>query len=304
MAGSTSRPLSGRVSVVTGATSGIGLEVARGLAARGSTTVLVGRGEDRTKGVAQELARSTQNPDVFSIGVSDLALISETERVAEALVKGYPKVHILVNNAGGIFRRRDVTAEGHERTFALNVLSPFLLTSRLVPTLVESAPARVVFLSSAAHSRQKVDFDHLDLPGELYGSGWTAYSVSKLEDLLLGREFARRLTGSGVTVNAVHPGFVHSGFGLNNGGGMAFGIRFFGALFGRSVVRGADTPLFVATDPSVAAITGQYFDRRQVRSGSAESRDPTAATRLYDACRQITGAPEIPEPPSPTNVDA
>lgn len=296
MSSPPSRPMEGRVSVVTGATSGIGLELARRLAEMGSTTVIVGRGSARVQDIAREVARLTGNVSVTGVGVSDLALRSETARLGEALLSAYPKIHVLVNNAGAYFRRREVTPEGHERTFALNVLSPFLLTSILVPRLVESAPARVVNVSSMAHRGRTVDLARLETP-EGYRSGYGAYGTSKLELLLLTREFARRLAGTGVTVNAVHPGFVRSGFAKNNGGGTAALISFLALLFGRSVRRGAETPRFVAMDPSVASVTGQYFSDRKVGRGSPQSLDMEMARRLFDTCRERTGAPEVPEPP-------
>jgi len=290
------RPLTGRCAVITGGTSGIGLEIARGLARLGVTTVLVGRGAERTQRIAAELATSTGNSSVTAVSVSDLALLSDTRRAADLLGNAHPKIHILVNNAGAYFRRREVTSEGHERTFALNVLSPFLLSCMLVPRLAESAPARIVNISSAAHEGHSIDFGSLESPGQ-YGSGFGAYGTSKLELLLLTREFARRLVSKGVTVNAVHPGFVRSGFAKNNGGGTAAMVAFFGLLFGRSVQRGADSPVFVASDPSFASVTGQYVSDRKIRPGSAQSQDLETARRLFETCREITGAPEIPLAP-------
>ena len=295
------RPLTGRVAVVTGGTSGIGLEIARGLARLGATTVIVGRGTERTQRIATQLATDTGNPSVAAMGVTDLALLSDTRRAADLLRNAYPKIHILVNNAGAFFRRREVTAEGHERTFALNVLSPFLLSSLLVTCLADSVPARIVNVSSAAHEGREIDFGALESPGR-YGSGFGAYGVSKLELLLLTREFARRLVHLGVTVNAVHPGFVRSGFAKNNGGGTAAMVGFFALLFGRSAKRGADTPIFVASDPSFASITGEYVSDRKILPGSAQSQDLETARRLFETCRDITGAPEIP--PTPVVVPA
>jgi retinol dehydrogenase 14 len=286
--------LSGRTAVITGATSGIGLEIARGLALRGARTVIVGRGTERAAHVAQALADSTANPEVEPIGVTDLALLSDVRELAATVLARYPRVHILVNNAGAFFRRRDVTPEGHERTFALNVLAPFLLTSLLADRLRESAPSRVVNVSSAAHRGYHVDF--ADLEGEHRYAGFRAYGRSKLELLLLTREFARRFAGTGVSVNAVHPGFVASRFGQNNQGWTGTAMKFLEALFAINPRRGAETPIFVATDPSAMPISGEYFVRSRVARGSAASYDLESARRLYDACRVVTGAPELPEP--------
>ena len=225
--------------------------------------------------------------------MTDLALRTETEATAQALLQRYPRIHLLVNNAGVYLVRRETTSEGFERTFALNVLSPFLLTSWLAPRLMESAPARVVNVASAAHQGNSVDFS--DLQSSHRYRGLRAYGRSKLELLLLTREFARRLEGTGVSVNAVHPGFVASGFGQNNGGGLAVGMRVVQALFGRSVRRGAAVPLFAATDPEVGARTGQYIAGRRVVPGSAASQDMAVARRLYDVCRELWSAPEVRE---------
>jgi retinol dehydrogenase 12 len=299
----TSGPMVGQVAVVTGGTSGIGLEVVRGLAREGASVVVVGRGAERARTIAQQVGSETRNANLTAVGVGDLALLSETTRLAQELRKNYPKIHVLVNNAGAYFRRRELTSEGHERTFALNVLSPFLLTSVLVPTLVESAPGRIVNISSAAHRGHAVDFNDIENTHD-YGSGYRAYGTSKLELLLLTREFARRLTGSEVTANAVHPGFVRSGFAQNNGGGTAFLVRFFALLFGRSVRRGAETPVYVASDPTLKSVTGEYFDDRRPVPGSGASRDPAAARRLYEICRELTHAPEVPEPTDSAMTDA
>ncbi len=285
-------PLSARTAVVTGGSSGIGLETVRGLARLGASVVLVGRGEERSREIARNLAGETGNPSIASVGVRDLGLLSETRTLASRLLAECPRIDILVNNAGAYFRRRETTSEGHERTFALNVLSPFLLTSLLAPRIEASAPARIVNVSSMAHRRRTVDFDHLEGPAN-WGSGFQVYGASKLELLLLTREFARRFAGRGVTVNAVHPGFVHSGFGQNNPGGTATAIRLFGRVFGRSVEAGAVTPIYAAADPSIAGVTGAYFTDHRVDPGSRASQDLGVARRLYDACRDMTGAPEV-----------
>jgi len=286
--------MNGRVAVVTGATSGLGRHVAIGLAARGATTVIVGRGAERIARVAGEIRQETGSSQVEAVAVTDLAVRSEMRRVADDVLQRYSKVHVLVNNAGGFFARRETTADGLERTFALNVLAPFVLTSLLTPRLRASAPARVVQVASAAHQGYPASLEDLQSQGRY--RGFQVYGRSKLELILLTREFARRLAGSGVTVNAVHPGFVHSGFGQNNGGGIAVTIRVLGALFGRSERKGADTPLFVATDPSLSEVTGQYFANRRVRPGSVPSNDVGAARRLFAECASLGQISELPDP--------
>lgn len=284
--------LVGRVAVVTGATSGIGKEVALGLARQGATTVVVGRGEDRASRVAAEIAQVSGNPHVDGLRVNDLAQLSDTRALAATLLARYPAIHVLVNNAGAFLRRREVTPEGNERTFALNVLSPFVLTTLLVPRLITSAPARVVNVASAAHRGAHADFSDLQYAGRRY-RGYAAYGASKLELIWLTREFARRLQGTGVTVNAIHPGFVRSGFGQNNGGGTAFAMKIIERLFARSIVRGADTPIFVASAPELASVTGAYYADRKPEPGSPESQDLVQARRLFDECVRVSGIPPV-----------
>jgi NAD(P)-dependent dehydrogenase (short-subunit alcohol dehydrogenase family) len=280
------------VAVVTGATSGIGREIALGLAARGVTTVVVGREADRANRAAREIAAATGQPRVEPIDGGDLAVRANVRALADELLRRYTSIHVLVNNAGAYFARREVTPDGLERTFSLNVLAPFLLTSLLADRLKASAPARVVNVASAAHLGHSVDFS--DLQGERSFAGYGAYGRSKLELILLTREFARQFVGTGVTVNAVHPGFVRSGFGQNNGGNTARGIRIAAFLFGKSVRRGARGPLFLATDPSVATVTGQYFSGRRQVSGSPASQVRESAIRLFAACAEIGGVTTAP----------
>ena len=282
-------PLSGRIGVVTGATSGIGREVALGLARQGATTVVVGRGEGRAANAASAISKESGNPGVVGLRVDDLAVVSQTRELAAKLLDRFSALHILVNNAGGFFRRREVTSEGIERTFALNVLSPYVLTTLLAPRLVSSAPARVVNVASAAHSSGRADFDDLQFARKY--AGYRAYGTSKLELIWLTREFSKRFQGSGVTVNAVHPGFVRSGFGLNNGGGTAFGMKVIMRLFARSIPRGADTPIYVASAPELATVSGGYFSDRKAISGSRDSQDLGKARRLFDECTRMSGLP-------------
>jgi NAD(P)-dependent dehydrogenase (short-subunit alcohol dehydrogenase family) len=283
-----------RVAVVTGAGSGIGKEVARGLAASGYTTVVVGRGADRMAAVSKELAAATGNSRVESVAVSDLAVVAEMKQLATTLLERYPEIHVLVNNAGAFLARRELTSDGIERTFALNVLAPFALTTLLADRMRVSAPARVVEVSSAAHHGATVDLEDLENSRQYHG--FRVYGQSKLELILLTREFARRLAGTGVVVNAVHPGFIRSGFGENNRGGVGFGMRVVKSVFARSVQYGARNVLYVATDAGAASISGEYFSGRHVELASPRSYDREVARRLYDICRERTGTPELPLP--------
>lgn len=287
--------MQGRVVVITGATSGIGLETARGIAARGAHTVLVGRGTERTQGVAADLSRSTGNPRVEAVGVDNLALRASWTQVAHELIERFPAIHVLVNNAGAYYARRELTGDGIERTLALNVLAPLALTTLLADRLKSSAPARVVNVSSAAHGGNVVDLE--DLQGARNFSGYRAYGRSKLELVLLTRELARRFTGTGVTVNALHPGFIRSGFGQNNGGGTAFMIRLTARIGAKSATKGAETPIRLACDSDLERVTGEYFVDGKVTPGSTASRDPEMAKKLYQACLALIQLPALPEPP-------
>ncbi len=279
----------GRVAVVTGATSGIGRVVAERLAALKWTVVVVGRGEGRAVRAVGEIEKATGNPNVFPLPVTDLALRSEVRRAAGVLLDKFPRIHLLINNAGAYFHRREVTAEGLERTFALNVVAPFLLTTLLADRLHDSSPARVVQVTSEAHRGRSVDFT--DLQSAQRYRGFRTYGRSKLELLLLTRELGHRLQSRGVTVVAVHPGFVASGFGRNNGGGVGSTIHLFAVLFGTSLTRGADAVVRAAIDPGFATAGGEYILRMTVHPGSSESRDPVTALRLFEAVGELARAP-------------
>src|SRR6185503_14947145 len=210
-----------KICVITGATSGIGLETADALAALGARLVLIGR--DQARGNAALARLRNRTPDVEAqIHCADLSRLTEIRQLAETL-RALPRIDVLINNAGAMFTRREVTADGLERTFATNHMAYFLLTELLRERLVASAPARIVNVASDAHRRAWLDFD--DLQGEKRYSGMNAYGRSKLCNILFTRELARRLAGTGVTANCLHPGFVASRFGDESGGLMSWVIK-------------------------------------------------------------------------------
>ena len=271
--------------VVTGGLTGLGRGIAVGLARKGFRTVVVGRGQERVDAAVPGIAAEAGGARVEGLAVADLARRSEMHALAARVAREYPDISVLVNNAGGMFSPRQTTADGLERTFALNVLAPFVLTQRVGESMRARGGGRIVEIASAAHRGAHVPFD--DLQSTAHYSGWRAYSRSKLELILLAREFARRFDGSGVTVNAVHPGFVRSHFGQNNGRLSALFVGFAARIGGRSIARGADTPVYVATDPGIAHVTGAYFADRAVHPGSAASRELNDARRLFEMCAEL-----------------
>jgi len=287
MGGSNS--LREKVCVITGATSGIGFETARGVAALGFTTVLVGRGRDRLARASEEIGRSTGKTLPPGVETSDLANLSELDRVASVLASRYPQIDVLVHNAGAIYFERQETTDGIERTWALNVLAPFVLTVRLATQLRAAAPARVVNVASAAYRGQRVDLQDLQLR-ESY-SGYRAYARSKLSLILLTGELARRFSASGVSVNAVHPGFVDSGWGHNTPGWRSRGIRVAQRLVGVSSIRGARTSIYAASSPELTAVTGAYLSWSRVVRTSRRALDSALAGQLFEACTTLTGMP-------------
>jgi NAD(P)-dependent dehydrogenase (short-subunit alcohol dehydrogenase family) len=275
--------------LITGATSGIGRVAAESLAQQGAQVVLVGRNPAKTEAAVDEIRRATGNVAVDYL-LADLSKQTEVRRLAEEFKRRYARLDVLVNNAGGVFRQRTLTADGREMTFALNHLSYFLLTNLLLDTLVASAPARIVNVASRAHmSARGLNFDDLDSARGYFG--FSAYARSKLANILFTYELARRLAGTRVTANAMHPGLISTGFGANNGPLWALLYVFINAL-GRSPAQGADTLIYLAASPAVEGVTGQYFYQRKARRSSAASHDAAAARRLWDVSARLVGLPE------------
>jgi NAD(P)-dependent dehydrogenase (short-subunit alcohol dehydrogenase family) len=277
-------PLKGKTVLVTGATRGIGLVTARELARLGGQVTIVSRNADKCVAVAEQIHIGTGNPVEFI--AADLSTLSGLMQAAATFKQRHTHLHVLVNNAGGIFFKRLVTIDGNEMTFALDHLNYFLLTNLLLDLLKISAPSRIVNVSSRAHLRGKIDFDNLQ--GEKHYHGREAYGQAKLANVLFTYSLAHRLEASGVTVNALHPGWVATGFARNNGPVYDIGTRLVSTLFARSPERGAETSLYLATSPEVAKITGQYFvDSRPVRS-SPISYDQDLAEKLWRVSLELT----------------
>jgi NAD(P)-dependent dehydrogenase (short-subunit alcohol dehydrogenase family) len=268
----------GKVVVISGGTSGIGEVAAERLAGLGARLVLVAR--DRARGEATLARLRARGPGVAHVAhYADLSLIADTKRVAAEIAAAEPRIDVLINNAGAMFGRRLVTADGLELTFATNHMSYFLLTHGLRERLLASAPARVVNTSSAAHRRADLDFD--DLQSTRGYRGFMAYSRSKLCNILYTRELARRSAGTGVTANCLHPGFVATRFGDASGGFFSYVVRASKPVFAISSEKGAETLVYLASSPEVATISGGYFYQCQLATPTRAAQDDAAARRLW-----------------------
>ncbi len=278
MAGS----LEGRSCIVTGPTSGIGNETARGLARLGAHVVLACRDAGKGAAVREEIAADTGNPNLEVLTV-DLSVAASIRSFVATFQHAHPRLDVLINNAGVLSWRRRITPDGVELQFAVNVLAPFLLANLLLPALRAAAPSRVINVGSATHYSGHVDFDNLQ--GERTYRFVRAYRDTKLELLLLTYELARRLEGTGVTANCLHPGGIRTD--LYNGLPVAF--RFV-KFFMKDPVTGAAPVLRLASDSSLQAVSGRYFDRLREARSAAESYDVGLAQRLWSTCERITGS--------------
>lgn len=276
----------GKVVVVTGSNVGIGLETAVGVAERGATTVLACRNQGKAEAAAKQVTKRTWNDDVHVVAL-DLADLASVRKAADDILSRWGRLDVLVNNAGGTWTQRQLTAQGIEYTFGVNHLGPFYLTNLLLPRLRTDAPSRVVCVTSVGHhfTRGGMNFD--DLQSERRYEGMEAYCRSKLANVLFVRELARREAGSGVTANAAHPGWVRSSFGMD---GDTTGVIGFGMRVIRPVQisprRGARTSVYLATSPDVANKTGIYWVRSKPGHVSRQATD-TAAKRLWEESEQL-----------------
>jgi NAD(P)-dependent dehydrogenase (short-subunit alcohol dehydrogenase family) len=267
-----------RVCVLTGATSGIGRAAASALARQGFSLGLVCRSREKGERAAAEIRAETGRDDV-AVFVADLGERAAVRRVAAELCGRYPRIDVLLNNAGLVNLRREETPDGLEATFAVNHLAYFLLTELLLDRLRESAPARIVSVASDAHRFGRLDLDDLEYRRRPY-KGMQVYGSSKLLNILWSQELARRLAGSGVTANCLHPGGVNTGLGDNNNRVLAL-LGKVVKRFMRTPEQGADTAVWLATAPELEGVSGRYFADRKERQPSAAARDPEAAATLW-----------------------
>jgi retinol dehydrogenase-12 len=279
--------LRGRTALVTGATSGIGAETALGLARLGARVGVVGRDPARTEAIVARIRRETgAQADGF---VADLSEQAQVRRLAAEAGARFPALDILVNNAGAIFSERHVTADGIERTWALDHLAYVLLTHELMPRLAAAPSARIVNVASAAHTRGRIDLDDRD--GARRYAAMGAYSQAKLGNVLFTYALARRLSGTRMTANAVHPGVVASGFAGNTHGMLKLAWSLIRPLL-ITPEKGARTSLFVATAPEIAGVNGRYFARCRETDTSPLSRDEAVQERVWTLSRRQVGIEE------------
>jgi NAD(P)-dependent dehydrogenase (short-subunit alcohol dehydrogenase family) len=289
----------GKSVLVTGGTGGIGRATAIGLAALGARVAITGRDLPRAASVAAEIRGTTGNPEVAAFA-ADLSSQAEVRRLADAVLDAYPRLDVLLNNVGGSWNTRHVTADGLERTFAVNHLAAFLLTNLLLDRLKASAPARVVTVSSAAQSTGAIDFD--DLQSERDYSERRTYPQAKLASVMFTYELARRLEGTGVTANVLHPGVVNTAFGAEDPGLIFKVLVPFMRPFMKTPAKGAATSIFLASSPEVEGVSGQYFANSSPRASSKASYDVPAATRLWLVSADLAGLePSGPASPSPVS---
>ena len=278
--------MAGKTVLITGGTGGIGRATAVRLAAMGARVGITGRELGRAQRAAAEIASEAGRASIDAFA-ADLSSQSEVRRLAHEVLATYPRLDVLVNNAGGFWSHRHVTADGLEHTFALNHLAPFLLTGLLLDRLKASAPARVVTVSSGAQSMGKIDFN--DLMGETRYSGQTAYNQSKLANVMFTYELARRLAGTGVTATALHPGMTNTSFSAEDPSRVFAPLVFVVRPFMRKPERGADTPVYLASSAAAEGATGQYFANRKAKKSNQLSYDAAITARLWRVSADLVG---------------
>ena len=275
--------MNGKVCLVTGATDGIGKISARVLAEKGAKVIIVGRNPEKSATVLAELKSSSGNENIDLL-MADLAVMQEVYDLAEQVISHYDRLDILLNNAGGYFAKHELTSDGLERTFALNHMSYFLLTNKLMELLKSSAPARIVNVSSDAHYGVDMDFENLN--GEQEYKAWKAYQKSKLANVLFTYELLKKVPAD-ITVNCLHPGFVATNFGHNIGGFFGPVLKIAQRISAIDPEEGAKTSIFLCSAPEVKGVSGKYFYKCQPKTSSRESRNMDTGKRLWQISSDI-----------------
>lgn len=274
--------MAGRTVVITGATSGIGEVAADRLTAKGDRIVFIARDRARAEETLRRLRAISGG--AHQAHHADLSRLSEMKRVGEEIAAAEPRIDVLINNAGAMFGTRQLTEDGLEMTFALNHMAYFVLTALLLPKM--AAGGRVVSTASDAHKGAKLDFS--DLQSARHYSGFAVYGRSKLCNILFTRELARRLQGTGITANCLHPGFVATRFGNRSGGILSMGIRA-AKTFALTPEKGAETMVYLASSPDVANVSGGYFVKCKPTAPTRQAQDDADARRLWDMSAKLSG---------------
>lgn len=272
--------MTGKVCMITGCNSGIGKVTARELAAMGATVVMVCRNSDSGGAALEEIERATGNEDL-DLFAADLSSQQAIRQLVEDFRSKYTHLHVLINNAGILCRKRTLTVDGLETQFAVNLMAPFVLINSLRDVLEASAPARVISVASKMHKYAKIDFDNLQ--GEKKYNVWNAYNQAKLGIIMVTYEWARRFHGNGVTANCLHPGVAATGIGREFPGP----ARFFWDLFFISPEKGAETSVYLASSPDVEGVNGRYFEVKKQKESSKRSYDRSTAERLWAVCEGL-----------------
>jgi len=279
--------MAGRVCMVTGANSGIGKATAMGLAEMGATVILVCRSKEKGEAALSEIRGKSGN-NSLDLMLADMSSMRSVRQLASEFRRKYDRLHVLVNNAGLFMFTRTTTGDRLETTFEVDYLSHFLLTGLLIDLLKASAPSRLVEVSSVAHYNGHIDFE--DLQGEKGYGGWKAYSQAKLAQVLFTYELARRLKGTGVTANCLHPGAVATNIWSRPLGRAGFIMKLL-RLFMMGPEGGAKTPIYLASSPDVEGVSGKYFTNKKEKESSKESNDEQVARRLWLVSEELTGLP-------------
>ncbi len=274
--------MKGKICMITGANSGIGKATAKGLAKMNAKIVMICRNKERGELAQKEIIEETGNNNIDLL-LYDLSSQEEIRKMVSEFTNKYQNLHVLINNAGVMLKKRTISVDGFEMNFAVHVLAPFLLTNLLLDVLKKSAPSRIINVTSAAHKRAKMDFDDLQSENKKYRL-FTVYGTSKLGEMLFTYELSRNIEGTGVTVNAVHPGIVNTNLGRDQ----SKFSQWFARKFFKSPEEGAQTSIYLASSPEVEGITGNYFANKQPKESSEESYNKDYAKKLWQVAEKMT----------------
>jgi len=277
--------MTGKLVMITGANSGIGYETTLALAKKGAEIIMVCRDPEKGKKALEEIKEKSGNINIHLM-VTDFASLESVRKLAKDFIEKYTKLDVLVNNAGFVADTRRLTVDGYESTFAVNHLAPFLLTNLLLPVIKRTRDSRIVTVASGAHTMGHIDFD--DLMSEKNKDMIKVYGSSKLANILFTTELARRLEGTGVTANCLHPGVVHSNFATDGPSTWKMFFKLSGPFL-LTPEKGAKTSIYLASSPDVEGVTGKYFDKCKIATPSKEAQDKDEARKLWEVSEKLVG---------------